>query len=911
MAQITKYEAGQQLDPDRGGMPQPRASTAMADAVQRLGPAIGNFADLSEQFNQKKRQKEDFKAASDYRKLNATLGEDMLKGLETIQPDGTGFHDDYMSKVYNPARDKFLQGLPNDELREKYSYMLGNDGEATTDWSIKAARTERDQTYKWYQQEIGVGQEALATGIARDPTAYDEFLKQGFAEIDASGLPTAMKQEQKASWERMAQIAHLNRMIELDPEGVLKELDADARYLSPTTQFEMLRKSLIVQESGGDASAVSPKGAIGVMQVMPDTADEIAREINDKDFNPRWTDDQKTRYLSNPVLNQRYGDHYLKKQIRTFASRGGLEAALIAYNGGPSRAEAWIKSGFDDSVIPKESADYYKKIMARLPGVGHHNAQPGSAKSVQIEFRSPGDNIETSQDLQQRVKSSFGALGIDRVKVNSGHRTEAENRKAGGAKGSQHLHGNALDIDVSGYTTAERVQIIEMLSSNGVTGLGIGSNIIHADLGGRRAWGYATSAGGGEVPKWAKAAIDKHLAGKSVPPTRGGNGGSGRYASLPYSDRQKFIADASQAVTSRYNQVSSQNAVAKVELQRSMENELASLRNTGQSTGLDETQVATVLGEDDYIKYVDKKALATRTFAAKTGINRMTSEEMNERLLDYEPVPGSPTYDADVQVRAAVEKEVARVAAMRANKPDKAAMEYPDVQEAYGKVAGAMESNSPVNPEDAQAFVQTMLDRQKEFNLKPGSEAPVPQEWALAIGKSLAARVPEQSAGTSMKEVTAAITVQYLALEEIFGEYTDEVILYSLSEYHGMGPNSAAVTKAYMEGIAKGGDPLKLRNPRRADQAYDMDQIEGVSDDGWWSGVKKSMSDFWYGENSDEGDIDPGPPEPDSPPTTETLLRVVGYLNGATEEEEAALVEQYGQSVVDAAKRKIEAGASE
>src|SRR5690606_6765912 len=44
---------------------------------------------------------------------------------------------------------------------------------------------------------------------------------------------------------------------------------------------------------------------------------------------------------------------------------GDKEAALIAYNGGAARADAWLRAGRDDSVIPKESADYYKKVMGR------------------------------------------------------------------------------------------------------------------------------------------------------------------------------------------------------------------------------------------------------------------------------------------------------------------------------------------------------------------------------------------------------------------------------------------------------------------------------------------------------------------------------------------------------------------
>lgn len=58
---------------------------------------------------------------------------------------------------------------------------------------------------------------------------------------------------------------------------------------------------------------------------------------------------------------------------------GDRDAARIAYNGGPARADAWLKAGRDDSVIPRESADYYKKIQRQLTPGG---AMAGNAAST-------------------------------------------------------------------------------------------------------------------------------------------------------------------------------------------------------------------------------------------------------------------------------------------------------------------------------------------------------------------------------------------------------------------------------------------------------------------------------------------------------------------------------------------------
>ncbi len=87
--------------------------------------------------------------------------------------------------------------------------------------------------------------------------------------------------------------------------------------------YELL-KALIATESGFDAGAVSPKGAVGLMQVMPATAGRFG-VVADK----RATVEQK---LADPGVNIRAGVRYLSYLIKLFP--GQLELALAAYNAG-------------------------------------------------------------------------------------------------------------------------------------------------------------------------------------------------------------------------------------------------------------------------------------------------------------------------------------------------------------------------------------------------------------------------------------------------------------------------------------------------------------------------------------------------------------------------------------------------
>ena len=78
-----------------------------------------------------------------------------------------------------------------------------------------------------------------------------------------------------------------------------------------------------------------------------------------------------------------------------------------------------------------------------------------------------------------------------KVRLTSGYRSPEQNAAAGGAKGSQHLHGNAADLNLSAYPPEVQAQIAEDLRKAGATGFGFypKSNSIHADIGTPRYWG--------------------------------------------------------------------------------------------------------------------------------------------------------------------------------------------------------------------------------------------------------------------------------------------------------------------------------------------------------------------------------------------------------------------------------------
>lgn len=108
------------------------------------------------------------------------------------------------------------------------------------------------------------------------------------------------------------------------------------------------------QESGGDQSAVSSAGAVGVMQVMPDTAPEAAKLAGVK-WDPQ-------AYRTDANYNRLLGIAYLSEMLRRYD--GDVEKALAAYNAGPGSVENALATNGDNwlAALPGETQDYVARI---------------------------------------------------------------------------------------------------------------------------------------------------------------------------------------------------------------------------------------------------------------------------------------------------------------------------------------------------------------------------------------------------------------------------------------------------------------------------------------------------------------------------------------------------------------------
>jgi hypothetical protein len=122
-----------------------------------------------------------------------------------------------------------------------------------------------------------------------------------------------------------------------------------------------------------------------------------------------------------------------------------------------------------------------------------------------------------SPTARMMLQGIVAGSGLPSITVTSTHRDPFGNDKIGGAKGSQHIFGNAIDVDVRGLSEDQKRQFLDAAIQNGARGVGIYSsgNIIHVDVRPNPTfWGPDPAApyAGQPVekaPAWAQASLQR------------------------------------------------------------------------------------------------------------------------------------------------------------------------------------------------------------------------------------------------------------------------------------------------------------------------------------------------------------------------------------------------------------------
>jgi len=111
-----------------------------------------------------------------------------------------------------------------------------------------------------------------------------------------------------------------------------------------------LLAAVIYAESRFDPDVESPAGAVGLMQLLPDTAKGIAVRTGGRRF--------VVSDLRDPEINVRYGSWYLDHLRRRYD--GDMRLALAAYHAGQGNVDEWLAAG--RGIVFRETQEYVDEV---------------------------------------------------------------------------------------------------------------------------------------------------------------------------------------------------------------------------------------------------------------------------------------------------------------------------------------------------------------------------------------------------------------------------------------------------------------------------------------------------------------------------------------------------------------------
>ncbi|MFJ1253426.1 transglycosylase SLT domain-containing protein [Cupriavidus sp. CuC1] len=275
--------------------------------------------------------------------------------------------------IFTAARAKArLAGLPQALADTQALDAVSGAHKLAVDGLIESGKYEQASAYRERYKDQFNAHDLLDVAQKIDNVAN---LKQGYAAVDRT-FSTVAPQLNPSSFDRAFNIA-------VGTESGGRQFGADGKPLT------------------------SPKGAIGIAQVMPDTAPEAAKLAG-----LPW---DENRYKNDPDYNKELGRAYFQKQVQDFG--GNLAQAYAAYNAGPGAArDALAKAKKDGgdwlANLPVETQAYVHKNMAAVAaGAGAPKMPTQEELQQQVLAQMPPDtNPKVRKAVEQEVERRFAIV---------------------------------------------------------------------------------------------------------------------------------------------------------------------------------------------------------------------------------------------------------------------------------------------------------------------------------------------------------------------------------------------------------------------------------------------------------------------------------------------------------------------
>jgi len=359
-----------------------------------------------------------------------------------------------------PSFDKQVErlgsSLTNDRQKARWQQITASQRNSLNSELNRYEFGERQNYYDEADKASINSAAAGATSYYQDPGQVAYYQNKGSRVIVANGqrkgLPAESIEQNVQAFNSNLAVGVIDRMVSDDPLKAQQYYATASRAMLPDDRAKVekvlgtaIRQQigsdtaaklhaglplsmkdyvpLVVQvETGGVSGLVSPSGALGLMQVMPETAKEVAAKLGLE------YDEERLRYDDN--YNMAIGTAYLEEVGEKYSGSPAL--ALAAYNGGMGNVDKWLKEygdprkgeiseqEFIDKIPFKETREYVGKVAALLPAPSVARAYADNVKWITENYKDPElrkfaldslDDLKKADDLD--AKATFEeAAGI-------------------------------------------------------------------------------------------------------------------------------------------------------------------------------------------------------------------------------------------------------------------------------------------------------------------------------------------------------------------------------------------------------------------------------------------------------------------------------------------------------------------
>lgn len=381
----------------------------IGEGLQALSKGVADMSGAMENAEllrlQEQRQLRDFTLAADYTQFVANSETSLAEAGQNMEGGAWEFQKNFMlnndASFEQWATDRGLSETEQAEWRAKHA-------DVRRGLSSRALNAEFTERNRFYTTTVGNAVVALSTRVDQDPDTFDASVAEMEALIERANVSPAQKEALRLAGRQDLATALGTAIVQRDADQFLRmtggvvrpsadvlsaKLPADVA--TAVAQVESgNRDGLISQDPDGPGPAGG--GAVGRMQLLPATAERMARKLG--------VEFDVERLRTDGAYNRSLGEAYLKELTDRYD--GDVFLAITAYHAGEGNVDGWLESVGDprQGEITREawlngveargnprSAAYPRKVLAEL----------GAADALQAP--TAGDGTVETAELDPRL----------------------------------------------------------------------------------------------------------------------------------------------------------------------------------------------------------------------------------------------------------------------------------------------------------------------------------------------------------------------------------------------------------------------------------------------------------------------------------------------------------------------------